>query len=87
MIHPETIAAAAIRDSAGKLTTARRPFRHCDIVLELAKAGDEAALYGDKGFVTSAGRFVERGEAMTIAVAAGQVKQGAKQELNTEDLW
>lgn len=83
----ERITTAAIRDDKGRITTLPRPARHSDIVFQLAIEGDDAALYGSKGFMTTLGRFVERGEGMNIAVTAGQTKQSAKMALNTEDLW
>jgi len=46
---------------------------------------------GEQGFMTSAGRFVDREEGMIIATAADQVKfhSGAanSKKLYTEDMW
>lgn len=41
-----------------------------------------------QGFITNTGRFVERDEALRLAVAAGQlVPQGRRTLLYSEDLW
>lgn len=49
--------------------------------------GEEKLAGRDQGFLTSTGRFVDREEAWTIAVAAGQVEKGAARDLWSEDLY
>lgn len=72
-------------------------FRH-DAILEqlrLLLPRAKAAAYGHQGhhrqgFLSSTGRFLSRGEAYTVAVAAGQIKAGAGYvpgALFSEDLW
>ncbi len=83
----ETIKAAAIK-TGGKVHSLPRPARHADIIAKLAGTGKRDV--SNQGFVTSAGRFVGRREAMRIARDAGQVdpaKVRGKIELHSEDVW
>lgn len=65
---------------------------HCDIGLAMIRERVCRCPYpGGKaqGFVTDDGRFVSREEALPIAIAAGQVKEGQtchKDRLFSEDL-
>lgn len=66
-----------------------RPARHSDVYRSVRFLGADV-VYGDgsfEGFVTSAGRFVERVEATMIARAAGQARLAPGQLLQTVDLW
>ena len=56
-------------------------YRHHDILQRFGKE----VIPGKQGFYTSCGRFVDRGEAMRIAVEAGQVS--GKGKLYSEDLY
>jgi len=69
-----TIATAAIRARDGTVWTLPRPARHHDILAHMKAAGVslEDRHSSDQGFIASDGRFVDRREAMTIALAAGQ---------------
>ena len=53
---------------------------------ERAAIGDEQLAGRHQGFLTSTGRFVDRQEAMKIAVSAGQTA-ASKTDLFSEDLY
>ncbi len=89
---PETIVRAAIRMDAmaGEVISLPRPARHYHIIHHIAI---ERGLLipmrqgNTQGFITSAGRFVDREEAREIAFACGQVIQTISRTLTSEDLW
>lgn len=90
----ETIAAAAIQ-CEGEVYSLPRPNRHHHILWRWAEVlapqpqgAQLARARGVQGFVTSAGRFVERIEAGALAMEAGQLtKLKWPPQLYTEDLW
>ncbi len=72
------------------------PSRHGDVFIVMQKAGfalDSLYAHGceeTQGFITSEGRFVDRVEAMEIAIEADQVVSGNSihgKELFSEDVW
>lgn len=89
---PETIVRAAIRMDAmaGEVISLPRPARHHTIIHHIAiERGllSEMQQESTQGFITSAGRFVDRQEAREIAFACGQVIQTISRTLTSEDLW
>lgn len=66
------------------------PGRHHDVIRTYAEGVDgkrrRFPQSSPQGFMTSAGRFVERAEAARLAFAAGQIKD-ERQTLYSEDLW
>lgn len=89
----ESIATAALLVD-GEVWTLPRPSRHHVLIQAWAIAhyrGGENGRIGEheQGFVTSTGRFVGRHEGKRIAVAAGQLIEGASQssQLFSEDMW
>ena len=83
--EPLTIAFAAIKTQDGVVATLPRPARHHDIIHSLDWRGKANAT---SGFVTSEGNFVDRKEALSIAVNAGQLLKPTKfDQLYTEDVW
>jgi len=72
MAEREIIVAAAIRIN-GVVCAVEKPGRHHDVIHRLAGAFDKRPIVGVQGFVTSAGRFVDRFEAARIATAADQI--------------
>lgn len=80
--NSETIVSAAILGADGKILTGQR--HHL-----ILAAMDGSGKGRPQGFMTSAGRFVSREEAMLIAVAAHQIKNKTynKTKLFSEDLW
>lgn len=85
----ETIEASAILHK-GKLWIAPRPGRHHDCMKQMFAAGIEEIRGETQGFVTSAGRFVCRHDAMDMAREAGQIlKEPTFQPrtLFSEDVW
>ncbi len=63
------------------------PARHHHILRAIANVRQDVLIGPDEqGFVTSAGRFVDRSEARRIAVDAGQTNT-KHSHLFSEDLW
>lgn len=88
----ETIDRAAIWHR-GRTYSVARPGRHHDVIRAMDAAGIDPA-QGHQGFITNAGRFVDRRKARLIAEAAGQLLPvddlGAVRqhpELFSEDVW
>jgi len=83
----ETIEAAAILQN-GKIY---KGFRHHLIIRDIVKELNIKPVTGEQGFVTNSGRFVEREEALKIALAANQIKIenkiGNKNILFSEEVW
>ena len=84
----ETIDRAAISHNGGVFDVPR-PGRHHDVIALMRNLGIPAPIRGLQGFITSAGRFVDRMEAATIATVAGQIKEktGPTHVLFSEDMW
>jgi len=91
----ETIESAAFLFPDGTTFSLPRPARHHTLFLELKRLR-EAGLSERRpphreiqGFLTSAGRFVDRTEGLAIAQAAGQIikKHGCAPILFSEDMW
>jgi hypothetical protein len=83
----ERIEAAAVRHK-GAVWTLPRPARHHHILwaIDHVHPGGDVVGPDEQGFVTDAGRFVERADAMMIARAAGQTTS-THFHLFSEDLW
>jgi len=84
------IVGVAISYNHGFMLSAPRPARHPDLLRRAHELGlhDPGPAY--QGFVTSEGVFVDRKQALEIAIAAGQVvdkKSGNLNMLFSEDLW
>lgn len=86
----ETIIAAAIRYQ-GKYYLG---WRHCYIGIKMREDGVCPRPYPggkDQAFITSNGRWVDREEALKIALDTGQLlpseKKGCEYQLFSEDLW
>lgn len=62
-------------------------WRHGDLMTEMARC--HVPMSGEQGFKTSEGRFVDRYEAVPIAVKAGQIikKTHPLNQLFSEDVW
>lgn len=84
----ERIHSVAIK-ARGMLHVAEAPRRHHDVIREMAARGFGPEEMRDQGFVTDMGRFVDRTEALQIALAAGQVirRTGSGNILFSEDVW
>lgn len=75
-----------------KLTvTAPPPARHHTLLAPMAYHGIRPVVFEDQGFITSTGRYVEREEALRIAIASGQpmIDHPSRHHiwLFSEDLW
>ena len=80
----ETIVGVAI-EFCGSVWTLPQPNRHHDVIRDrVERTGLRGS--GRQGFVTSAGRFVDRAIAADIAYAAGQIAE-PRVRLFSEDLW
>ena len=85
----ERIVSAAVRIGPTAVTFPP-PARHGDIMKAIHDINRKLLIKpSDQGFLTSTGRYVTRGEAQLIAVAAGQVSDepALRGELFSEDLW
>lgn len=80
------IVAAAIRVDGKFVLSVPAPGRHHDIINAELVRGSYAFT---EGFLTSAGTFVDRENALELAIKAGQYNAPAegKRELFSEDLW
>lgn len=94
----ERIEAAAVMEKGELVCFVPRPGRHHDVLRRMARAGFPIPIVGTQGFITSAGRFVDRYEARKIAEAAGQIIAGRidkdgipykadHPQLFSEDVW
>ncbi len=87
----ENVAAAAIRLPAGRIVSVPAPASHRDALQAALDAGNfYAEIHGsEQGFLTSAGRFVDRRKAAQIAVSAGQRQRatGPQDLLSSDDIW
>lgn len=84
----ETVATAAIR--VGPVVyIVPRPGRHHDVLRAMPEDVAVNSHIDDQGFVTSAGRFVDRKEAAAIARAANQLirEPTPRDMLTSEDVW
>jgi hypothetical protein len=84
----ETIIAAAVQ--YGATISLPPPARHHTILQTMnlvMNITDDAALMANQGFLTSAGRFVNRVEAFYLAHRAGQIGSKDVPQLYSEDLW
>lgn len=68
-----------------------RPNRHHSIIAFLVENGEKPPIRGEQGFVLSDGSFVNRKDALNIAIASGQVVLAdcvaPLVGLFSEDLW
>lgn len=86
----ETIKAVAIVWD-GHVATLPSPLRHCHVMAAICGLfPDNRDSLATQGFVTDAGRYVDRYEAAQIAIAAGQIDErdlSPTGQLFSEDLW
>lgn len=86
---PERITGVAITYE-GKTYSLPRPHRHNHVIrMMVDEHGIQKPGSRGQGFITSAGRFVDRVEALSIARAANQILlgRGLHGQLFSEDLW
>lgn len=83
----ERIISVAI-SAFGIVASLPAPARHGDVLHKLHHFNDMALPPDTQGFLTSAGRFVNRRDAAVLALEAGQLdKLHSPPELYSEDLW
>lgn len=89
----ERIVGVALMAPTAGLHVLARPNRHHDVINMMIKLGRrQQAFMAEQGFVTNHGRYVNRREALAIALAAQQVSEDLRPvpglpELFSEDLW
>jgi len=86
----ERILQVAVLGSDGvTIHTQPRPARHGNVMRAMWNSGHGNIDLGDQGFITTAGRFVGREEAFTIAHNAGQIitADAKSGHLLSEDVW
>ena len=97
MLEPERITHVAIALVDGTIYSLPEPARHTSVLLALQRDG-RSAYHSMQGFMTSAGRFLDRAEAWRVACDAGQVPLSLQREkqaryknmiipLYSEDIW
>lgn len=81
----EIIVAAAIKERNGTFYGTR----HGAIIRQMVRRHNYTKVVGEQGFLTSAGRFLNREDAAKLAIASGQIKElkFSQQHLFSEDLW
>lgn len=88
---PERIIAAAIVDDHGVMFWMDPPNRHPHIIRAIHDTQGSADIMdpSGQGFRTSYNRFVDRQDALLIAIKAGQIQSGNhhRTDLFSEDLW
>lgn len=92
----ELIVAAALRiqlprvtpeiETAPMVFSKPQPARHHHLIFEVARLIGRPVSPDEQGFLTSAGRYVDRDDAYLIAASAGQVDFEPR-HLFSEDLW
>jgi hypothetical protein len=87
-LEGERIVAAAILYS-GVVHVIAAPARHHTIIHAMVESGHAKPIGGTQGFITSAGRFVDREEGARIAASAGQINSAEypRDMLFSEDVW
>lgn len=85
------VVAAAIKLD-GFVAIAERPGRHHDIINNLAATGFPTPVGGVQGFINNEGEFLDRKNAMRVAIEAEQLipregQHGPDGDLFSEDLW
>lgn len=82
------IAAAALKID-DTIITCPPPARHGDLIRFYAKGREDHPVVqpAEQGFLTDMGCFVDRREAMRIALASGQLRVAPREWLASEDLW
>lgn len=88
MSAAEKIIAAAMR-KGDVVFSVPQPGRHHTIYVRLDAIVVAEMSEADQGFLTSAGRFVDRIDGLRIATEAGQIihKHGNPDMLFSEDMW
>lgn len=87
------VVAAAFRSQSGLVFYVPRPGRHHDIIRAAADAGIPTPITGTQGFIDNDGVFMNRKEAMLVALEAKQpiIREDAHNypggSLFSEDLW
>ncbi|GAA1053926.1 hypothetical protein [Dietzia natronolimnaea] len=61
--------------------------RHHHVIAHMASRGIKTPSSYPQGFVSSTGKFYERGEALNVAIESGQVAASFTGTLYSEDLW
>lgn len=81
---------AAIRILGGEIFFVERPGRHHDVIRIIRETGYNGSV-SQQGFLLSDGRFVNRKDALLVAISAGQVEyskcHSAGIGLFSEDIW
>lgn len=84
LLDDERLLVSAIKYPWGEVVTG---LRHHHVIAHMASRGIKTPSSYPQGFVSSRGRFYERGEALRVAVESGQVAGSFTDTLHSEDLW
>ena len=86
-IDLESIVAVAILYQ-NRIYSLPRPNRHHHLIQALRRSGFPINVVKDQGFITSAGRYVDRIEGRKLAIQSGQLETTIlPRMLLSEDLW
>lgn len=88
----QQIVGVAIKRANGTVFSLPRPNRHNHVIHAMAVAGEPTPVYGEEGFVTDTGKFLNRAEAGQLASVNTQYFQRYGDaypggDLYSEDLW
>jgi hypothetical protein len=90
---PERITGVALKAPVTGLYMLPAPNRHYDVIMLMVKMGrGHESSRAEHGFVTSHGRYLNRVDALAVALASGQVSEDLRPvpnlpELFSEDVW
>lgn len=75
-------------DYKGKIYELPKPARHPDIIKYIHEETGDLNIFGNQGFITDNGEFLDRKKGLEYAISSGQIKDAKKRGLLfSEDLW
>jgi hypothetical protein len=87
------ITGVALRSPQGEIYQLEAPRRHSDVIAAMWGQGAGELVHScQQGFVTASGEYLDRRQALQLALKTGQLETGAQtvpglEELYSEDLW
>jgi predicted RNA-binding Zn-ribbon protein involved in translation (DUF1610 family) len=91
LFHPvELIECVAIHGENSEIWSLPRPNRHHHLIAHMEVLGHSMPIMGTQGFVTNLGRFVDRAEALKIAIEGNQISKDLGLKISvliSENLW
>jgi len=81
------ISGVAIRLGEDRIISLPEPYRHHHVIRVASYLGEKIPIIGEQGFVDAEGAFLDREEALEVAVTCGLIDWSHDRELFSEDLW